>query len=362
MKYLRRFSFTLAFLGLFLAWVWLRPEGPGQVYQLSGDTMGTRYRVLVTRFPETVSDNELADAIEQRLYRIDRELMSTYAPDSELSRFNRAAVGPWMDVSVELADVMAQAQAVSELTGGYFDVTVGPLVDRWGFGPVQEMADSARIPSDAEIEQLREQIGYRYLQVSQQPPQLRKLHDVSVDLSGIAKGFGADVIAGYLDSVGLESYFIEIGGELRIRGIKPDGSSWVAAIEKPGQGVPEVHDIIVIDGQSVAIAGSGDYRNFFEQDGVRFSHEIDPFTGRPVSHDLAAVYVITDTAIMADALATAFMVMGAERGQALAQRLNLAAYFITKRSADEGFDSQYTSRFADYLSGDEGRSDNNPEG
>jgi len=353
LKYLRRFSFTLAFMGLFLAWLWLGPESPAEVYQLDGNTMGTRYSVLVAGFPEAVSDSELAEGIEQRLYRIDRELMSTYAPDSELSRFNRFGVGQWMDVSPELADVMAQAQVVSELTGGYFDVTVGPLVDRWGFGPVQEMAGSPRIPTDVEIAQLREQTGYRYLEVSQQPPQLRKLRDVRVDLSGIAKGYGADVIADYLDSVGQESYFIEIGGELRIRGIKPDGSSWVPAIEKPGQGAPEVHDIIVIDGQSVAIAGSGDYRNFFEQDGVRFSHEIDPFTGRPVSHDLAAVYVITDTAIMADALATAFMVMGAERAHELAQRLDLAAYFITKRRDDEGFDSRYTARFANYLSDDD---------
>ncbi|MEX2335477.1 MAG: FAD:protein FMN transferase, partial [Pseudohongiella sp.] len=342
-----------AFLALFLAWMWLRPEATDQVYQLSGNTMGTGYTVLVTRFPDEVPDNELAEGIEQRLHRIDRELMSTYAPESELSRFNRAPVGQWMDISPELADVMAQAQAVSDLTGGYFDVTVGPLVDRWGFGPLQEMADSSRIPTDAEIEQLRERVGYRHLEVNQQPPQLRKLHDVRVDLSGVAKGYGTDVIADYLESVGLDSYFIEIGGELRVRGVKPDGSSWVPAIERPTQGAPEVHDIIVHDGQSIAVAGSGDYRNYFEQDGVRFSHEIDPFTGRPISHDLAAVYVITDTAAMADAWSTAFMVMGAERSEALAQRLDLAAYFITKRNDGEGFDSRFTPQFARYLSNED---------
>jgi len=349
LKYLRRYSFTLAFLALFLAWMWLRPDAPAQVYQLDGETMGTRYSVLVTRFPETISDNELAQGIEQRLYRIDRELMSTYAPDSELSRFNRAAVGTWMDISPELADVMTQAQAISELTDGFFDVTVGPLVDRWGFGPVQDMAGSPRIPTDAEISQLQARTGYRYLEVSLQPPRLKKLHDVRVDLSGIAKGYGTDVIADYLDSVGLDSYFIEIGGELRIRGSKPDGSSWVPAIERPTSGAPEVHDIIALDGQSIAVAGSGDYRNYFEQDGVRFSHEIDPFTGRPITHDLAAVYVITDTATTADALATAFMVMGADKAYQLSLRLDLAAYFISKRSAGDGFDSRYTPRFADYL-------------
>lgn len=361
LKYLRRYSFTLAFLALFLTWMWLRPDEPGQVYQLDGQTMGTSYSILVTEFPEALSDNELAQGIEKHLYRIDRELMSTYAPDSELSRFNRAAVGQWVDISPELADVMTQAQAISELTDGYFDVTVGPLVDRWGFGPLQEMADSPRIPDDAEIGQLRERVGYHYLEVAQQPPRLRKSHDVRVDLSGIAKGYGADVVADYLDSVGLDSYFIEIGGELRIRGRKPDGSSWVPAIERPTQGAPEVHDIIVLDGQSIAVAGSGDYRNYFEQDGVRFSHEIDPFTGRPVTHDLAAVYVITESATTADALATAFMVMGTDRAYQLSQRLDLAAYFITKRRDDDGFDSRHTPRFADYLSSEDDLPDNNLE-
>lgn len=361
MKYLRRYSFTLAFLALFIAWMWLRPEPTDQVYQLGGNTMGTWYTISVTGFPDAVSDNELAEGIEQRLYRIDRELMSTYAPDSELSRFNRTDVGQWMDIAPEFAEVMIKAQAVSELTGGFFDVTIGPLVDRWGFGPVDEMAGSARIPTDAEIAQLREQVDYRHLEVSQQPPRLRKLRDVRVDLSGIAKGYGADVIADYLDSVGLDSYFIEVGGELRVRGIKSDGSSWVPAIERPVQGTSQVQDILVLDGQSVAIAGSGDYRNYFERDGVRFSHEIDPFTGRPVTHDLAAVYIITDTAAMADALSTAFMVMGAERAQALAQQMDLAAYFITKRRGDDGFDSHFTPRFAQYLSNDTAQADNYPE-
>lgn len=350
MKYLRRYSYTLAFLTIFLAWMWLRPDAPAQVYQLTGNTMGTSYSVLIAGFPETVPDHELAEGIEQRLFRLDRELMSTYAPDSELSRFNRAAVNQWVDVSPELAYVAAQAQHYSELTDGYFDVTVGPLVDRWGFGP--EARNAARIPSDSEILALQQTIGYQKLQVSQSPPQLRKTSEIRVDLSGIAKGFGADIVAEYLDSTGLDSYFVEIGGELRIRGIKPDGSAWVPAIETPGDGAPEVYEIIATQGQSIALAGSGDYRNYFEQDGVRFSHEIDPFTGRPVTHDLAAVYVISDTAIEADALATAFMIMGAERSFQLAEELDLAAYFITKREHEPGFDNRHTSRFDDYLNAD----------
>ena len=349
-KYLGRYSFTLGFLLLFFAWMWLRPDSAPQVYQLSGSTMGTSYQILVAGFPDSVSDADLARGIDQRLYRIDRELMSTYAPDSELSRYNNSEPGEWFEVSAELAWVIDQALQISRLTDGYFDVTVGPLVDRWGFGPQQaEAAGVPRVPDDAEIAQLQTQIGYDALEVTLQPPALRKSRQVRVDLSGIAKGYGADVIADYMAEVGQESYFIEIGGELRIRGIKPDGSAWVPAIEKPTAGAPEIHRIFYTHGQSIGVAGSGDYRNYFEQNGQRYSHEIDPFTGRPVTHSLAAVYVIADNATVADALATAFMVMGEPRSMALAEQIGLAAYFIVKSTHANGFEQHYSSRFADYL-------------
>jgi FAD:protein FMN transferase len=347
--YLARYSFTLGFLALFFLWLWLRPQPPTQIYQLSGATMGTTYNILVAGFPDTISDNELAQGIEQRLYRLDRELMSTYAPDSELSRFNRSEPGEWVDVAPELAFVVAQALEFSELTAGSFDVTVGPLVDRWGFGPTPEGSLSwTRIPTEDELQALKDQIGYQYLQVRLQPPQLRKLKAVRVDLSGIAKGYGADVIADYFDSVGQESYFIEIGGELRIRGLKPDGSPWVPALERPGEGT-RVQAVIKTNGQPLALAGSGDYRNYFVENGQRFSHEIDPFSGRPISHNLAAVYVIADTATTADALTTAFIVMGLERSLALAERIGLAAYFIVKSEGPDEFEIFMSSHFAPFL-------------
>jgi FAD:protein FMN transferase len=348
--WLGRYSYTLAFLVLFFLWLWLRPEAPAQVYQLDGSTMGTRYQVLIAGFPESVSDQELAEGIEQRLHRLDRELMSTYAPESELSRFNRIQPGQWVDVSPELAYVVERSLHFSELTGGYFDVTVGPLVDRWGFGPDQQGAlNWTRIPEQVEISRLQSLVSFQALQVSQQPPRLRKDKAVQIDLSGIAKGYAADVIADYFDSVGQHSYFIEIGGELRIKGRKPDGSAWVPAIEKPEDGVPEIWAVLNTHGESLAIAGSGDYRNYFEQDGVRYSHEIDPFTGRPVTHQLAAVNVIAEDALTADALATAFMVMGESRSAALAEQHGLAAYFIVKSPDGDGFEARYTSRFAHYL-------------
>lgn len=344
-KFFSRYFFTIGFLTLFFAWMLLRPAASEQVYLLEGTTMGTNYRILIVGFPESVSDAELAEGIEQRLYRVDRELMSTYAPDSELSRFNRAASGEWFPVSPELAYVMSEALAFSELTEGYFDVTVGPLVDLWGFGPQRV---PVRVPSDAEIEQARNKVGYSHLQVSLSPPQLFKSADVRVDLSGIAKGYGADVIADYFDSLGLYNYFIEVGGELRIRGEKPDGP-WVPAIERPQDGIAQVYEIFHTRGASLAVGGSGDYRNYFEQDGIRYSHEIDPFAGRPINHNLAAVYVVAENATTADALSTAFMVMGAERSYALAERIGLAAYFITKDALGDGFESFYTRQFAYYL-------------
>lgn len=351
LEWVKRLRYTLIFLALYFLWVLVRPEPLAQVYQLNGATMGTQYQILVAGFPQMLTDNELADGIEQRLYRLDRELMSTYAPESELSRFNRSEPGDWVSISPELALVLERAQYFHQLTDGYFDVTVGPLVNRWGFGPlIGQRVDQSRIPSEEEIAALLQQTGAQYLQVSLSPPQVRKTAPIYVDLSGIAKGFAADVLADYFDSLEMPSYFIEIGGELRIKGLKPDGSGWVPAIEKPlDTAQPEVYQIFYSQGRNFAVAGSGDYRNYFEQDGVRYSHEIDPFTGRPVSHSLAAVTVIAPTAMEADALATAFMVMGEEKSYALAQSRDLAVYFISKRPGEDGFAERFTPAFNAYL-------------
>lgn len=346
-RFFNRYQFTLLLLGILAVWIWLRPapEAP-DVYQLDGRTMGTSYRVLVTGFPDAVSGETLAAGISERLYHIDKELMSTYEPASELSQFNQAPVGEWFDVSSELAEVMQEALLVSELTGGAFDVTVGPLVDRWGFGPEMRPTE---VPDEQTLQQLLTSVGYQHLEVSTTPPRLRKQQDVQVDLSGIAKGYGADYIADYFDSLQMESYFIEIGGELRIKGHRRDGSAWVPGIERPVNGSPEVHQIIYTGNESLGVAGSGDYRNYFEQDGQRYSHEIDPATGRPVTHNLAACYVIADNAMRADAMATAFMIMGAESSMALAEEIGLAAYFIVKSDNESGFDSRYSRQFARYL-------------
>jgi len=260
-------------------------------------------------------------------------------------------VGQDIPLSPQLNEVLALALELNALTGGAFDVTVGPLVNRWGFGPEDRRAD--RIPSQQEIDALLASVGSHHLQLDRANASVRKTANVYVDLSGIAKGYAVDRVAEYLDSLGITSYFIEVGGELRIRGYKPGNLSWVPAIEKPVDTAPQVHNIFYARGEPIAVAGSGDYRNYFEADGVHYSHEIDPQTGRPVRHNLAGVYVIDSTAARADALATAFMVMGAERAYALAESLDLAVYFVTRDDANDAFEDRYTPRFEHYLhSGD----------
>lgn len=338
------FLFAIAAIGSLL---YYRTASTALIHEMRGGTMGTSYSIKFVDLPPSLALDTLSRDIAALLLRLDREQMSTYAPDSELSRLNTRPVGEDIALSPEMAEVMALALDVTRLTGGAFDVTVGPLVNRWGFGPQERRAD--RIPTQEEIEVLLSQVGSHHLFLDGQRNTLRKNADVYIDLSGIAKGYVVDKVADYLDSLGIHSYFIEIGGELRIRGYKPGNESWVPAIEKPVDTAPQVHNIFYARGESIAVAGSGDYRNYFEADGVHYSHEIDPQTGRPVTNNLAGVYVIDQTAARADALATAFMVLGAEKGFALAESLDLAVYFITRDETRGAFVDRHTSRFDHYL-------------
>lgn len=349
MHLIRRFRYTLIFLALFLAWVWLRPDPEPTVYQLQGETMGTTYSVRLWAFPETPDRETFASRIQEQLDRLDRELMSLYAGDSQISRFNRAEPGEWFAVADEVIDVISVSEQVSDLSDGAFDVTVAPLVQRWGFAETPGAADQGTLPPDSELARLREQVDYRQLEWRRSPPALRKRAPLRVDLGGVAKGYAVDVLAGYFDSLDLDSYFIEIGGEIRLQGTRPDGGQWVPAIERPGAG-REVQAIINPGGRPLALAGSGDYRNFFMVDGRRYSHEIDPRTGRPVEGNLAAVYVISDTTVRADALSTAFMAMGFADASRLAADRDIAAFFIYRaENSEDTLQDHMTPAFAGYL-------------
>ena len=313
---------------------------------LEGLTMGTSYQIQLLEIPGEERSEALAGQAQGILYRLDREIFSTYAPDSELSRLNNHPVGIPFAASREMMDVLMLADAVFSSTSGAFDPTIAPLVNLWGFGPEMSLTEFS-VPSSMEVEEELSRVGFEYLVIDEARSEIVKTRNVMIDLSAIAKGYAVDQIGRLLDEWGSESYFVEIGGELKIKGVKADGSNWVPAIEAPLDQASEVYEIFSNLGQSIAVAGSGDYRNYFEVDGVRYSHEIDPRIGRPVRHNLAAAYVIADSAALADALATAYMVMGEETAYAHAERRGIAAFLIAREG--EAFAERVSSAFAPYL-------------
>jgi thiamine biosynthesis lipoprotein len=251
--------------------------------------------------------------------------MSTYDPRSELSEFNRRQDLRWAPASRGLIEVLDRASQISTASQGAFDVTVGPLVDLWGFGPEYR---PRRVPDDAVIERVRESVGYQHVQADPSAGAIRKRHSrTQVDLSAIAKGYGVDRVAMILDRQGVDDYLVEIGGELRARGNTAAGKPWRVGIERPVEGRHVVGEIVLLENR--AIATSGTTEDFFEQDGRHYSHIIDPKTARPVEHPPIAVSVVADTTMEADAWATALVVLGPERGYSLAQARGLAALFVT---------------------------------
>jgi thiamine biosynthesis lipoprotein len=310
--------------------------------RLSGATMGTTYSVKLLEMPDGMTPEALRTEIDDILVQVNRR-MSTYDPQSELSRFNGNETTDWVRISPELLAVIREALKISRLTDGAFDVTVGPLVNIWGFGP--EMKED-QVPSERAINQTLARVGHERIHLRDTPPGLKKERgDIYIDLSAIAKGYGVDQVADYLDSLGSANYLVEIGGELRGKGHNPKGTPWRIAIEKPLPGERSIERIVEIE--DGGIATSGDYRNFFVQDGQRYSHALNPHTGWPVRHELASVTVIDETAMAADAMATALMVMGPKAGFELAETQGLAALFIV--IDDDEFQENGTSEMRQYL-------------
>lgn len=310
-----------------------------EAYRFEGPIFGTGYHVTVYG---DFSDRQLAslkDGIDDALEDVDR-LMSTYKPESELSRFNAAPVGEPFALSPPTAQVIDEAIEIGELSNGAFDVTVGAAVNLWGFGPDKRPDE---IPSDEEIAEALEEVDFRALHLNGN--RLTKTKPVYVDLSGIAKGYGVDHVAARLDALGVTSYLVEVGGEIRTRGTKPGGEPWRVAVEKPISRERSVQRVLELE--DVAVATSGDYRNYYEEDGRRYSHTIDPRTGRPITHHLASVTVVAEQSSTADGLATALEVLGPKKGMDLANREDIAAYFIVK--TDEGFTTELSDAFHAYL-------------
>lgn len=338
-----RVALTRAFMALVvvvLAGCSFQPDE--NLWRISGDVFGTQYQINVVLTEDDDRLEELAQGIEKVLEEVDAS-MSTWREDSELSVFNRQQdQSAWFPVSTALFRVLETSQAISEESGGAFDITIGPVVNLWGFGPDGRPGEFP--PIDLLTEVLAA-TGYANLELNHDEVAIRALSRQHLDLSGIAKGYGVDAVAEYLEGQGVDRYLVEIGGEIRVRGRKPDGSAWRLAVEEPVEGERAVHRVVAMD--RYALATSGDYRNYYEVRGQRYSHTIDPNTGIPVDHRLASVTVITTTAMEADGWATAFTVLGYEEAMALATRKNMAAYFII-RDGDE-FRTDYTPAFATYL-------------
>ncbi len=313
-------------------------QGPGQVsWTFSGPTMGTTYTVKVVAVDlDDSAKLAIHEAIRGTVDGVDRS-MSTFKPDSELSRFNSVGTEEFA-VSEDLAEVVVVALEVAELSGGALDVTVGPLVDVWGFGP--HGWDKA--PDDAMLDALRESVGWRKLTLNQRSQTLRKTAEgLRVDLSAIAKGFAVDKVLVGVVKLGFEDVMVEIGGEVRTAGLNEMGRPWRIGVERPDEDGRVAGLALDLSGR--ALATSGDYRNFREIDGQRISHTIDPRTGRPVGHNLASVSVIADSCVEADAWATALNVLGPDEGVAVAEIQGIDALFIVRK--DFGFDSSRTGDF-----------------
>lgn len=304
-----------------------------------GLTMGTTFTVKWVS-DQASQNGSLNSEINQILKRVNQS-MSTYISDSELSLFNQLPANQSADISSELAYVIRLGMNISEASSGAFDITVGPLVNLWGFGPDGRVV---KVPTEQEVESTRQRVGYRFIQLDGN--KLSKKKNSYVDLSAIAKGYGVDAIAELLEKKGINSYLVEIGGELRAKGFKPNGQNWRIAIESPVASIDRtIHRVIEV--KDVGIATSGDYRNYFEENGVRFSHTIDPNTAKPITHKLASVTVLAKTCAEADGLATAMMVMGPDKAKAFAEREAVEALFIVK--SVNGFEEFMTSGFSDYL-------------
>lgn len=308
--------------------------------------MGTSYKVLIAGSIPTVSQSStMSELIFSVLDEIDQK-MSTYKPNSEISKFNRHHSNKPFPISHDTLEVLKIAQNVSRLSNGAFDITVGPLVEAWGFGPLKPTTE----PTDEELEMLRSRVGYEKIIIDESGLSLAKMDPLlSCDLSAVAKGYGVDRVAAVLDELGTQNYLIEVGGEVRTRGSRGQNRRWSVAVERPNVLARGIQRILQLNNMSLAT--SGNYRNFRMVDGKRLSHTLDPVTGRPVVHHLASVSVVHSSCAWADAWATALNVLGPESGHSLAVKLHLSALFIIGTPEGE-FIERSTADF-DQLFGDQ---------
>lgn len=300
-----------------------------------GPTMGSTYSVKYVRGDGVADGKTLQAGVEAILAEVDVQV-STYRDDSLIERFNRAPAGTCMAMPADVLELVRLGEGLSLQSGGAFDLTLEPLLDLWGFGPG---ARGEQVPGAAAIAEARERTGHQHLRIDGE--RLCKDVALQVDFNSIAAGHAVDRIAAWLEQQGVASYLVEATGELKARGRKPDGSAWRIAIEAPLDDQRVAQKILELDG--LGVSTSGDYRNYFEENGRRYSHTLDPRTGAPIAHKLAAVTVLHPKALLADGLSTLLMVLGPEEGERWAERQGIAAFFVTREG--EGFATHATKAF-----------------
>nr|WP_217273809.1 FAD:protein FMN transferase [Vibrio coralliilyticus] len=315
-------------------------EKPVEQIHLSGPTMGTTYNIKYIESEGIPSPEVLQKEVDRLLEEVNDQ-MSTYRKDSELSRFNQNQTSTPFEVSPQTATVVKEAIRLNGLTLGALDVTVGPLVNLWGFGPE---ARPEVVPTDEELAARKANTGIQHLTVEGNLL-TKDIPNLYVDLSTIAKGWGVDVVADYIQSQGIQNYMVEVGGEMRLKGVNREGVKWRIAIEKPSADERAVQEII--EPGDMAVATSGDYRIYFERDGVRYSHIINPQTGKPIRHKVVSVTVLDKSSMTADGLATGLMVLGEEQGMKIANENNIPVFMIVK--TEDGFKEMASEAYKPFM-------------
>ena len=300
-----------------------------------GPTMGSTYSVKYVRADGVADAQALQAGVEAILAEVDQQ-MSTYRDDSLIERFNRAPAGTCQAMPEAVLELVRLGEGLSLQSGGAFDLTIEPLLNLWGFGPKSR---GEQVPSAEAIAEARQRVGHQHLRID--GGQLCKDAKVQVDFNSVAAGHAVDRIAAWLEQQGVTSYLVEATGELKARGRKPDGSAWRIAIEEPRADQRVAQKVLQLDGYGVST--SVDYRNYFEENGHRYSHTLDPRSGAPIAHRLAAVTVVHRQALLADGLSTLLMVLGPEEGEAWAERQGIAAFFVTREG--EGYVTHATKAF-----------------
>lgn len=309
------------------------PEGAVVLHRCGGQTMGTTWSVRCLIADDHGKEGEaaaIAAGIEALLAQIVAQ-MSNWLDDSDIGRFNGAPAGSWLPLPPACFSVLQAALAVARDSGGAYDPSAGPLVSLWGFGPD---GPRAAPPGADEVEAARARCGWARIELDEQGRRARQPGGVSIDLCAIAKGYAVDAVSAWLSARGVSHHLVEIGGELRGEGVKPDGMPWWVELESP----PAAHDVRAVDAaeqtvvalHGLSVATSGDYRRYFDSGDRRYAHTLDPRTGYPVSHALASVTVLHRQCLMADALSTALTVLGPEAGMAFATQRGIAARMLLR--------------------------------